>query len=136
MLSTKPLTLLAVGALALALAACGSSSDDVKSTLQDYNDAVANKDAGQACGLLSDAAKKTITQGGKKTCEQQLKAGFAILSSKQLDAFKNTEVKNVKVNGDNATATITFPKDSAIPEQTQALVKQGGDWKLQAAGAK
>jgi hypothetical protein len=134
MLWNKTLPLLAAAGLAVGLTACGGSdSDDVKSALQDYNDAVASKDAGKACDLLSDQAKKTI---GGKSCEQTLKSGFALLNAKQLDAFKSTQIKNVKVNGSKATATITFPKDSGVPDQTQTLVKEGGSWHLQAAGTK
>jgi NTF2-like N-terminal transpeptidase domain len=134
MLWHKTLPFLLAAALAVGLTACGGSdSSDVKSALQDYNDAVANKDAAKACGLLSDQAKKTI---GGKTCEQTLKTGFALLTPKQLEAFKKTEIKNVKVSGDKATATITFPSDSGVPQQTQTLVKENGDWHLQAAGTK
>src|SRR3954466_7419773 len=125
MLWNKTLPFLLALALAVGLTAGGGSdSDDVKSSLQDYNDAVANKDAAKACDLLSDQAKKTI---GGKSCEQTLKSGFALLTPKQLDAFKSTEIKNVKVNGSKATATITFPKDSGVPQQTQTLVKENGD---------
>jgi hypothetical protein len=134
MLLTKMLPLVAAGGLALGLTACGGSdSDDVKSSLQDYNNAVASKDAAKACDKLSDAAKKTI---GGKSCEDTLKQGFALLNAKQLDAFKKTDIKSVKVNGNKATATITFPKNSGVPDQTQTLVKENGEWHLQAAGAK
>ncbi|MFL5877139.1 MAG: hypothetical protein ACJ76T_14820 [Solirubrobacteraceae bacterium] len=134
MLVTKALPLAAAAALALGLTACGGSdSDDVKSSLQDYNNAVGDKDAGKACDLLSDAAKKTI---GGKSCEQTLKSGLALLNRKQLAAFKDTTIKNIKVKDDKATATISFPKGSGVPDQTQTLVKEGGKWHLQAAGAK
>ena len=134
MLLTKTVPLAATAALAVGLTACGGSdSDDVKSSLKDYNNAVASKDAAKACDLLSDAAKKTI---GGKSCEQTLKSGFALLNAKQLAAFKKTTIKNVKVKDDKATATISFPKDSGVPDQTQTLVKEGGEWRLQAAGAK
>jgi hypothetical protein len=134
MLLNKALPFVAAGGLALALAACGGSdSDDVKASLEDYNQAVANKDADKACELLSDAAKKTI---GGRSCVTTLEAGFRLLQPKQLAAFKGTEIKNIKVNGDKATATITFPKDSGVSEQTQTLVKENGEWHLQAAGAK
>jgi hypothetical protein len=133
MLWHKTLPFLLAAGLAVGLTACGGSdSDDVKSALQDYNKAVADKDAGKACSLLSAQAKKTI--GGK--CEEKLNAGFALLTAKQLNAFKGTQIKNVKVSGDKATATITFPSDSGVPQQTQTLVKENGDWHLQAAGAK
>ena len=134
MLLTKMLPLLAAGGLALSLGACGGSdSDDVKTSLQDYNKAVASKDATKACGQLSAAAKKTI---GGKSCEDTLKSGFALLNAKQLDAFKSTTIKNVKVTGNKATATIVFPKGSGVPDQTQSLVKENGSWHLQAAGTK
>jgi hypothetical protein len=134
MLLNKILPLVAVGGLALGLGACGGSdSDDVKSSLQDYNNAVASKDATKACAKLSDAAKKTI---GGKSCENTLKSGFALLNAKQLDAFKSTEIKNIKVSGNKATATISFPKNSGVPDQTQTLVKENGEWHLQAAGTK
>lgn len=134
MLLTKMLPLVAAGGLALSLGACGGSdSDDVKSSLQDYNNAVASKDAAKACDRLSDAAKKTI---GGKSCETTLKSGFALLNAKQLGAFKSTEIKNIKVSGDKATATIVFPKDSGVPDQTQTLIKENGEWHLQAAGTK
>jgi hypothetical protein len=132
--ANKTLPVLVAGGLALALAACGGSeSDDVKSALEDYNKAVSEKDAGKACDLLSAAAKKTI---GGKSCEDTLKSGFALLNAKQLAAFKETDIKDVKVNGAKATATISFPKGSGVPDQSQALVKENGAWHLQAAGAK
>ena len=134
MLLTKALPVAGAAALALGLAACGGAdTDDVKSSLQDDNNAGGAKDAAKACDLLSAAAKKTI---GGRSCEQTLKSGFALLNSKQLAAFKDTTIKNIKVNDDKATATISFPKGSGVPDQTQALVKEGGDWHLQAAGAK
>src|SRR3954471_6391069 len=134
MLLTKTLPLVAAAALALGPAACGGSdSDDVKSSLQDYNNAVGDKDAAKACDLLSDAAKKTI---GGKSCEQTLKSGLALLNTKQLSAFKDTTIKNIKVNGDKATATTSVPNGSGVPDQTQTLVKKSGSWRLQAAGAK
>ncbi len=133
MLWHKTLPLLLAAGLAVGLTACGGSdSDDVKSALQDYNNAVADKDASKACDLLSDKAKKTI--GG--TCEQRPNQGFSLLTAKQLGAFKKTEITNIKVSGDSATATITFPKDSGVPPQKQALVKENGDWHLQAAGTR
>ena len=131
---TKALAVGVTAGLALGVGACGSSdSDDVKSALEDYNTAVAEKDATKACDLLSEAAKKTI---GGNSCEDTLKSGFALLNAKQLSAFKETEIKNIKVNGDKATATISFPKGSGVPDQTQSLVMENGDWHLQAAGAK
>jgi hypothetical protein len=134
MLLNKAVSAALAGGLVLGATACGGSdSDSVKSSLQDYNTAVANKDASKACSLLSDAAKKTI---GGKSCVATLQSGFALLNSKQLGAFKSTTIKNIKVNGNKATATITFPKDSGVPEQTQTLVKENGEWHLQAAGAK
>lgn len=135
MLLNKALPVAVAGVLVFGLAACGggSSSDDVKSSLQDYNSAVAAKDAGKACALLSNAAKKTI---GGKSCTATLQSGFALLNGKQLNAFKSTTIKNIKVNGNKATATITFPKGSGVPDQTQTLVKENGEWHLQAAGAK
>jgi hypothetical protein len=134
MLVNKALSVAVGAGMVLGLAACGGSdSDDVKSSLQDYNDAVANKDAGKACSLLSNAAKKTI---GGKSCVATLQSGFALLNGKQLSAFKSTTIKNIKVSGTKATATITFAKGSGVPDQTQTLVKENGDWHLQAAGAK
>ena len=129
----KALPLVVAGGMALGVPACGGSdSDDVRSSLEDYNRAVANKDAGKACALLSDAAKKTI--GG--SCEATLEAGFRLVQPKLLAAFKGTEIKDIKINGNKATATITFPKESRVRAQTQTLVKENGEWHLQAAGAK
>lgn len=134
MLLSKAHAVAVAGALVLGMSACGGSdADNVKSSLQDYNDAVANKDAGKACSLLSNAAKKTI---GGQSCVTTLQSGFALLNGKQLNAFKSTTIKNIKVDGSKATATITFPKESGVPDQTQTLVKENGEWHLQAAGAK
>jgi hypothetical protein len=118
---------------ALGLAGCGSSDeDDVTTAIDDYNSAIATKDAKKACDLLSDQAKKQI---GGSSCEKTVDQGLGLLSDKQIQGFEKGEVKNVKVDGDNATATVEFPKEVGIPPQPQQLVKQDDEWKLQSRSA-
>jgi len=114
---------------ALGAAGCGSSDEDsVKSAIEDYNTAIADKDAGKACDLLSADAKKQI---GGASCEKTVEQGLGLLNDKQISGFKQGEVKNVKVDGDKATATVRFPKAVGIPPQPQRLTKEDGGWKLE-----
>jgi hypothetical protein len=99
----------------LALTACGGSSD--KDKISDFI-----KDVGKNPTVLCDhLAKDALAQiGGVDKCKQAAKAPDA--------ADPNVKVDSVDVSGDKATAKITGNQGA----QTLTLVKEDGDWKLQA----
>jgi hypothetical protein len=105
-------------AASLAVAACGSSGggsdeDSVRSVvehLRQSDEAV--------CGEMTDSFLKN-TFKDKGTCEKQAK------DSKETNSF---EIGTVKVNGSKATVSVSAKKQKG----TIALVKDGGDWKIDA----
>lgn len=132
---TKPSRTLAACAAAASLAAgvsaCGGSGNDkakVQERVRTLYDGFAKKDAGRICGSLSSKQKERITQstaksGKKQTCEQVMSFALAFLGNQLKDAGK-ANVTDVKVDGDNAQATVDFKGKKG----RLGLSKQGSDW--------
>lgn len=100
---------------ALAVSACGSESDEdkIKNLVKEVDD--------NPTALCDNATKELLAQlGGKAGCEQ--------LAKSNKDTSKS-EVKNVKVDGDNATATL---KDDS-GTSTVTFQKVDGDWKVKSS---
>jgi hypothetical protein len=123
------LTLLAVGALALA-ACCGadherSDADRVRDTLGAFGDASARRDYRRVCSeLLAKPVIESVRRAGL-TCENAMKTAL-----EGVDAPK-VEVRKVTVNGNRASATVhTTASNQPASDDTVALVKEGGDWKI------
>ncbi|MGI8750400.1 MAG: hypothetical protein ACR2J6_07615 [Thermoleophilaceae bacterium] len=99
-------------ALTLGLSACGGSDeDDVKSIAEQ----VANSDE-KVCDHVTGDFLKALG-GSKKKCRE---------SAKQDTGAGKPKVKDVKVDGDKATATLTDGRTKA----TLRFAKDGGDWKV------
>ena len=100
---------------ALAVSACGSDSDEDK-----IKDLVKDVDENPSA-LCDNATKELLAQlGGKAGCEQ--------LAKSNKDTSKS-EVSNVKVDGDNATATVKDDNGSS----TVTFQKVDGDWKVKSS---
>ena len=95
----------------LAVAGCGSSDED---KIKDLVEKIANDPA-----ALCDNATSELLEGvgGEAACKQ--------LAAKE-KPDKTAKVSNLKIDGDNATATIT---DSEGPNEAK-FAKEDGDWKL------
>jgi hypothetical protein len=115
--------------LTAVVAGCGGSSssdeDQIKATTSDFVSAVKKKDWAGACDQLSKAAQDELMKQGAalkaKDCADTLTKAANLGGD---DAFKGlaTDVTNIKVNGNKATAK--NGKDDAN------FVKEGGEWKI------
>jgi len=128
---TRKWTTLAAVLAVFVVTGCGSSSEgDVKSTVTDYANALANADGTKACSLLSSTARAPFDRFGRgQTCATLLSTeAKAQLTPTVKKNLKSLKVTKVKVNGNTAVATVAIPgRTSTIP-----LIKEGGKWKIQA----
>jgi hypothetical protein len=117
----------------LALAACGNSSSDkseVTQTVKGFYNALADKDAKKACDAISEKGKERISNatsrtGKKQSCSQVFGLVLAF-GGDAIKQAKNVKVSDVKINGDQATASVGL----AGRKSPIGLVKENGDWKL------
>lgn len=123
--------LLAVAAVALS--ACGQSEDEkVADALQGYLNAIADRNYGDACGKLAASAKRDLVEYvtqqlpelGTVECESVLKQFVELTDEEQLKALEDVEIRDVRVDGDRATA------EAVGGTQTAHLRKIDGDWKI------
>jgi hypothetical protein len=109
------LAVAAVGS-AFALAACGggdSDEDKIRDLVKEVDD--------NPSALCDNATKELLAQlGGKAGCEQLAKSN---------EDDSKSDVQNVKVDGDTATATI---KDDS-GTSTVTFQKVDGDWKVKSS---
>lgn len=128
-----PLTLAALLA-ALALAACGSNSasdeEAVKQTVNDFYNALGDKDAKKACDAISEKGResieKSLSRNGKKQSCSQVFGIILTFSGNSLKQAKDVKVEDVKIDGDKARATVSL----AGRRNPVGLVKEDGEWKL------
>src|SRR4051812_8132822 len=126
-----PLLLLA----SLTAAACGGTHEadrqEVEKAVQNVYNALAAKDSKKVCASISEKGKKEISaaaaKGGRKkqSCEQVFNIALAY-SGSALDQAKNVKVTDVKLDGDQAKATVSLQNRKS----EVGLVKEDGDWKL------
>lgn len=113
--------------LAVALAACGGSSDEtgkVEETIETA--ATATDPAACAKTQTQKFMEQTSGEPGKaplKACEEE--------AEKEENA-ESVKISNVEVNGSDATAEVVLSGGNALEGQTLevALVKDGDQWKL------
>ena len=130
---TRPRAVIAVlvAALLLPAAGCGKSEEDkARATVEDYLEAISKGDGDKACDLVSSRTRKRIESSGTRTCPETFKSLNQGPGKAVLGAFKDAEVKDVKVNGDRATADIEL---RGLKRKTN-LRKEDGDWKLDSTG--
>ncbi len=134
---TKPARALAACTLAVTMAtgvaACGGGGgdkSDVKSRVQETFTGFADKDSNKICDSLSERYKKRITSQpigkGKQSCEKSI--GLVLtLAGNALKDVGSTKVGDVTVNGDKATAQVSYKSGK---KSKVALIKEGGDWRV------
>ena len=122
--------LITAGALALtvAVAACGADPEaDVRKTLDSFATATAKKDYQSLCERIF--SQKLVEQ-----VRQTLPCEVALQRSSLNDAKSpRLEIRRVKVSGDTASAVVNSSAANQKPsEDTVLLVKEHGDWRIQA----
>ncbi len=130
----RPLALLCLPLLALALAGCGSagSTSAFKGTEQQVAQTIANLQADATAAEQSkicadDLAAAVVTRlGGTKGCEAAIKSQLA-----QVDSLE-VSVLSVKVaaTGTTATAQVKSIHEGKSRASAVSLVKEGGEWKV------
>lgn len=107
-------------------AGCGGSNrEDAHGAVDQYLEALGDRDAGAACELLSRGARNELEDRTGDDCEAAMEDAFARLEEKAGD-LEGLTVKEVNAARDIATATIEGPSGKTITE----LTREGGDWKL------
>lgn len=132
MTATRALTVAVVASLALGAAACQklqSEEDKAKSTVEDYLKAITDGDGEMACAKMTDSTKKNIERGGR-SCAETISALGSGPAKSVIEAFKDADVDNVKLNGDRGMADI---KVKGLTQKTN-LRKEDGTWKLDTTG--
>jgi hypothetical protein len=120
---------------ALTLAACGGGSDErsdadrVRDTLGAFGEASAQHDYRRVCAdLLAKPVIDSVRRAGL-SCESVMKSALEDVQSPKI------EVRQVTVKGDRASAKVhTTAANQQASDDTVALVKEGGDWKIGALG--
>ena len=107
-------------AASIGVAACGGGGGGDADQVRTVVEHLADSDEA-VCGELTDTYLKQLFKN-KSNCVNAAKG------SKEKNSF---DVKTVKVNGDKATVQIQAKKNKGAV----SLVKQGGDWKIEAIKA-
>ena len=121
--------LLAAGALTLA--ACGggsherSDADRVRDTLGAFGEASAKHDYRRVCAeLLAKPVIDSVRRAGL-SCESAMKSALQGVEAPKL------EVRQVTIKGNSASAKVhTTAANQQASDDTVALVREGGEWKI------
>jgi hypothetical protein len=115
---------------ALTLACCGggherSEADRVRDTLGAFGEASAQHDYRRVCAeLLAKPVIDSVRRAGL-SCESAMKSALEGVKEPKI------EVRQVTIKGDRASAKVhTTAANQAASDDTVALVKEGGDWKI------
>ena len=104
--------------LLLALGACGPGGESDEDKVRDVIEKVASNDP-EVCKDLTEDFLSREFGGDEKRCERQARAA---------EDEQNLDIQEVNVDGDRATVRATADGDRG----TARLVKEDGDWKLDA----
>lgn len=120
--------------------AAGSDAAQVTKVLNDYNAAYATGDYEGVCGLMSADARRQFLaaaakQGVRDDCAGALGTALVDLSKEQLEAtraaLRNAKVRDVKINGDKATAELTITANGRSQTSRFPVAKENGQWKVE-----
>jgi len=120
------------------VAGCGGASqeDEVKQAFDDYTQAVKDKDGEKLCDSIAspELAEMSSDERAKEIdlCKDEFSAGDFGDASDELD---DTELAEIAVDGDRATAQVTATvnaKQETSKQETSKLrfLKVDGDWKV------
>jgi hypothetical protein len=117
---------------AIGLAACGGDDDGggqgPDEVVRDYLVAATQGDEAKACGHLTDGAQRAVTQqSGAQDCE----AAFQRLAAQVNEPAKQKAMTTRLTTQESGnTAKVTYDQPAGGGENTIALIKQDGDWKI------
>lgn len=118
---------------ALLLLACSSGDSEesnVESVLREYIDLYVESKPAEMYALLDAASQAQCTE---ENFVAFISAAREALGERE---FKVTEVRDVLVEGDTASATVVSTVDSEEADPTEnTLIKEGGEWKLELPSA-
>ncbi len=125
-------TALVVATAALGLGACGGSDeDDVRAAVNDFRDAVREKDAEAVCQSFTDKAlEDAFRQKGdeaRKRCTEFIEKSA---DQRAKEAEKDFEITEVKIDGE--TANVRTKSDGM--ESSAKLEKVDDEWKIADSG--
>ena len=115
-------------ASALVLIACGGDSKSDKEIVAAINYALVSTDPDACTEAMTQAFSEQVfrqeSAGAVESCEQNARA--------EESPNDPVRVSNVEVDGSKATADVALTRDGEAAAQVLAvaLVKEGGDWKL------
>ena len=115
-------------------AGCGGSKEDeqqVKATTKKAYAALADRNAGRFCRLLTSKLRTTVSQRATvqrgQSCTRVL--GFVLnFGGRGVRFAKDPEVSDVKIDGDSATVTV----NQAGRKDGVGLAKESGVWRISA----
>lgn len=131
-LAKRTVCALVVAVAAFGLGACGGSDeDDVRAAVNDFRDAVREKDSEAVCQSFTDKAlEDAFRQKGdeaRKRCTDFIKESA---DQRAKEAEKDFEITEVKVDGEKATV-----KTKSEGQESQAkLEKVDDEWKIADSG--
>jgi hypothetical protein len=125
----KPTALLATVLGAAALAACGGDGEsDAEQTVKDFVTATNERDADEFCGELVSQSFLEQTTGAKgDKAKDACKKQFRSLKGLKV---RLVEIKDTKVDGDEATVTATLEAQGQRQQQAFRLKKEDGRFRL------
>ncbi len=123
-------TLLAVAAIAMIIASCGSKSgSDPKSVLTEFFKRMSEKDIDGATKLATKDRKATMDMM-KKGLDMAKKAGTDTANSDDpTEEFKQLEIGDAKITGETALVPVTNKKENNKTMEFP-LKKEDGEWKV------
>jgi hypothetical protein len=90
----------------------------------DFYSGIGESDGEKACGTLTEDAAEEVEQDDGKPCEESVDEGE--FTEEQQQEFNDIEVKNIEVDGDEATAEA----ESSTTTQNVDLEKVDDEWKI------
>jgi pSer/pThr/pTyr-binding forkhead associated (FHA) protein len=106
----------------------GSDEDQVKEVAETAAAAVADRDAGKLCDVIStvELERAAKASGQELECERLIQPALDDLNDEEIADAESFEVVSVQVDGDRATAKVKTDDD----EDEATFRKEDGDWKF------
>ena len=124
-------SILAVAVIALAIAGCKGKdgvADNPKAVLIAFFERMSKKDLEGAAKLATKDSKGTMDMMKKAMDMAEKMKGTQKEDDDPAEDFKNMEVGDAKIDGDNATVAVTNKKKNETVDFP--LKKEGGSWKV------
>jgi hypothetical protein len=118
-------------AIVLAAGCGGGDSDSPNGAVEDYFQAVKDRDGETACGLLTENALDSSTLPGAPTNSEDCVEGVNNLPEEELSSIGDVTAETTEESGDTATVEVTVKVgDVESPPISIDMVKEDDQWKL------